>query len=149
MKINNFLLAVFFIPLALSCQNKSQYTRDSIFQRIARDTDYVAYQQKVVENAYLVAVGKYDLTGISKLYEKHPEIGNACGFDKSELQSIKGGVLYQKIHCDMLQHAEKLNDKFQFYKLSMTELEQLEQLYEHTYGRENLAEKIYNERSKH
>lgn len=149
MKIKYFILAVFFIPFVVSCQNKSQDSRDSILQRIAQDTDYVTYQQKLVENAYLVAVGKYDLTGIGKLYEKHPEIGNACGFDKVELQSIKGGLLYQKIHCEMLQHAEKLNDKFQFYKLSMTDLDQIEQLYERTYGRENLAEKIHNERSKH
>ena len=149
MKTKYFIFAVLLSPFVLSCQNKSEYTKDSIIQRIAQDTDYVAYQQKNVENAYLVAVGRYDLVGIGKLYEKHPEIGNACGFDKVELQQIKGGLLYQKIHCEMLQHAEKLNKKFQFYKLSMKELDQIEQFYEHIYGRENLAEKISSERSKH
>lgn len=149
MKTKYFILAVLLIPLVLSCQNKSQYTKDSILQRIAQDTDYVAYQQKNVENAYLVAVHKYDLIGIGKLYEKHPEIGNACGFDKAELQEIKGGLLYQKIHCEMLQHAEKLNDKFQFYKLSLEDLDQIEKLYERAYGRENFAEKIHNENAKH
>ncbi len=145
MKINQFIFAVFFIFFVISCQSKSQYSREIIFQRIARDTNYVAYQQKIVENAHRVTVGGYDLIGIGKLYEKHPEIGNACGFNKAELQQIKGGILYQKIHCDMLQHAEKLNDKFQFDKLSITELDQIEKLYKLTYGRENLAEKIYRE----
>lgn len=149
MKISKFFLTLLFMPILLSCQSKKHDTRQMLLYRIAQDSDYIVYQEAVSENAYLIALGKYDLAGIRVLYDKYPSIGNACDFNKVDLEKIRGGILYQQIHCEMLRSTERLNTKFQFYKLPMEDLQQIEMLYEQTHGRPNVAEKIYTERTKH
>lgn len=148
MKISNMFLTMLFIPIMLSCQSNKQDTRHVLLQRIARDSIYVAYQETITENAYCIATGKYDLSGIKALYDKYPEIANACGFHKIDLEPIKGGILYQEIHCKLVNLAEHLNAKFQFYKLPIDDLQEIQELYKRAHGNPNIANKIYIERVK-
>lgn len=144
MKTFSLFLVLLLILMGLSCQNKKQDTRHILLQRIAQDGDYIAYQQALVKNAHLVALGEYALAGIRALYDEYPNIGNACDFNKIDLKEIKGGILYQQIHCAMLHSAERLNTKFQFYKLSIEDLQQVEMLYERSHTPPNADEKNHN-----
>lgn len=145
MKISNFFLVLSFILIVLSCQNKKQDTRRIFLEKIAQDSNYVVYQQAISENAYWIGVGKYDLVGIRALYDKYPGVENACGFNNFDLEQVKGGVLYQEIHCKISHLAEHLNTKFQFYKLSLEDLQEIEALYGRIRGCSTIAEKIYGE----
>lgn len=124
-------LLIFSLCLCLftSCNEKFDH-QEEVLHRIVEDEHYLAYKEALNENAQNIMSGLYDLESVHEIVESKSNNGSICDMSKKYFISIKGGLEYHRIHCEIDLRFTLFRKKFpEFDKLNDEQLKELQELY--------------------